>query len=143
MDGNHKFAPRVDDQLEHDTAGLTHGSPDEGRTSHRQQESPADGEPGLAVHRDDVANEFSPEERDTDRRAELASVLRPSDFPGTAAELAGRARAEHAPAELVDQLEALPDGRIYEAVGELWDDLRGQHRDLRPGSHDPHEEGTV
>jgi hypothetical protein len=142
--GSSKHTPRVDDQLQHETAAITHGAPDEGRTEGRRQEAPADGEPDMVLHRDDIDNEFSPDSRDVDRRAELAAALRPSDFPGTGAELAARAEDGRLPAEVLDALHALPEGRVYETVGEIWDDLNGNgDRHLRPGAHDPHGEGTV
>jgi hypothetical protein len=140
--GSSKHTPRVDDQLQHDTAALTHGAPDEGRSERRRQEAPADGEPDLALHRDDVPRGDAPDSREVDRRAELAAALRPSDFPGTAGELAERASTNRLPGDLADELRALPEGRIYETVGELWDDLREGPRGLRPGAHDPGSEGT-
>jgi hypothetical protein len=141
--GSSKHAPRVDDQLQHETAAITHGAPDEGRSEARRQEAPGDGERDLDLHRDDLRNDFAPDTRDLDRRADIAAALRPSDFPGTGAELAQRAGEGRLPEAVVDQLRSLPDGRIYQAVGELWDDLSGTgERDLRPGAHDPRTEGT-
>jgi hypothetical protein len=70
--------------------------------------------------------------------------VRPSDFPATAAELADRASEGRLSAELVEQIRQLPDGRIYETVGELWDDLdHNSVREMRPGAHDPRTEGTA
>jgi hypothetical protein len=141
--GSSKHSSRVDDQLEHETAALTHGAPDEGRTERRRQQAAGDGEPDLALHRDDLDGSGAPDEREVDRRAELAAALRPSDFPGTGTELAQRAAAASVPPEVLDGIAALPDGRVYRTVGELWDDLHGTVRDLRPGAHDPTGEGTV
>jgi len=121
-----KHGRRIDEQLEHDIAALTHGAPDEGHREWRREQAPADGEPDLALNRD-VAGEVpgaETDERVLDLRAALAASLKPSDFPATGAELAASAREAFAPDEVVGLLEDLPGDRRYETMGEVWDDYR-------------------
>ena len=117
-DQNTTHSPRVDDQLAHETEALTHGAPDDGRQEWRRDQVGAEGEPDLAVDRDDADAEL-------DTRSRLAASLVPSAFPGTAAVLADVAEQNNAPADFVAALRSLPDGRIYATFAEVWVDLGG------------------
>ena len=122
--GSAKHAPRVDDQLDHDTAALTHGAPDEGRTEGRMQEAADFDEPGLAVERhldDDDGDRL--DDAALDFRARLAASLRPSTFPAPSGVLRAEAREANAAPDVIEALAALPQERVYSAFGELWDDL--------------------
>lgn len=132
-DQNNTHSPRVDDQLAHEAAALTHGAPDDGRQEARRDQVPGDGEPEIAVDRDDQDVEI-------DARSRLAATLVPSAFPGTGAALAEAAEAANAPPDFTAALRALPEGRIYEAFSEVWTDLGGEVEHLaghaRTDDHD-------
>lgn len=118
-DQGSKHSPRVDDQLDHETAALTHGFADDGRTEPRRDQVGAEGEPEVVI-------DLDPEDAERDSRAALAAALVPSAFPGTGVALADAAEADHAPPDLVAALRSLPDGRIYATFAEVWQDLGGE-----------------
>jgi hypothetical protein len=57
-------------------------------------------------------------------RADLASCLRPSAFPGSADDLRAVAREEFATQPVLDLLAVLPDG-TYQTVAEVWEATGG------------------
>jgi len=117
-DQNTTHSPRVDDQLAHDTAALTHGAPDDGRQEWRRDQVAGDGEPEVVVDRDGVDAEL-------ETRSRLATSLVPSAFPGTGQALADVAEANQAPADVLAMLRSLPVGRVYATLAEVWSDLGG------------------
>lgn len=131
-DQNTTHSPRIDDQLAHDTAALTHGAPDDGRQEWRRDQVPADDEPEVVVDRDGSA------EPELETRSRLATSLVPSAFPGTADILADCAEQNSAPPDIIAMLRSLPEGRIYNTVAEVWTDLGGQveqRPDTEPDFH--------
>ena len=134
--GSDKHGPRLDDELDEDTAALTHGAPEEGRTERRRQQAAAEGEPDATVDRSEVAmppaaiGDEPPTERARAARAELAAALGPSAFPATAADLAAAARDAHVSGELAAALDRIDGGRRFDTVGELWDALEPIAGDL-------------
>ena len=119
-----KHSPRVDDQMVHESSALLQGqSFGEGREEGFTQESPDD--PGLA-RRPEVPIPDSPvQPDDVELRADLAASLRPSAFPGTAAELRAIAREEFAPEPVLGLLDILPEG-TYQTVAEIWEATGGE-----------------
>ena len=119
-----KHSPRVDDQMVHESAAMLQGlSFDEGREEGFTQEAPDD--PG-AGRRAEVEIPHSPvQPDDADMRAELAASLRPSAFPGGAADLRALAREQFARQPVLDLLDALPDG-TYATLAEVWEATGGQ-----------------
>jgi hypothetical protein len=122
-DQNTTHSPRVDQQLAHDTAALTHGAPDDARQEWRRDQVGGDGEPEIVVDRDGSDAEL-------ETRSRLATSLLPSAFPGTGQALADVAEANQAPPDVLAMLRSLPVGRVYATVAEVWTDLGGdvEHR---------------
>ena len=119
-----KHSPRVDDQMVHESAALLQGlSFDEGREEGFTQEAPED--PGVGRRTEVEIPHSVVQPDDADLRAELAASLRPSAFPGSAADLRALARKEFARQTILDLLDALPDG-TYATVGEVWEATGGQ-----------------
>jgi Protein of unknown function (DUF2795) len=118
-DQNTTHSPRVDDQLAHDVAALTHGGPDDGRTEWRRDQASGDDEALAGVTRDDSDAELV-------QRSQLAACLAPASFPVTAAALANLAEGNDAPARMVDALRALPGDSSYDTFAELWVALGGE-----------------
>src|SRR3954452_20892024 len=127
--GSDKHAPRIDEELKHDTSSLTHGSPLESRsTEAREQEGPADGEPtpGALLARDrPVQDPDALTHDEIEARAELARPLQPRVFPADRTALADSARQEGAAAELVERLERLPEG-TFDHLEAVWEALGGR-----------------
>jgi hypothetical protein len=130
--GSDKHGPRVDDQLHHDTRSLEQGAPLEARVEEgREQEGPADGQPvpdaRLSGGR---ATAASLDLDDAEARAELARFLTPSAFPADREALLADAEGNHAPAAVLERLRALPAGRTFENVQDVWRGLGGtvEHR---------------
>jgi hypothetical protein len=120
-----KHNPRLDDQLVHETEGLTHGAPDEGRIEFRRQEAPGDGEPELTIHRDVPTAAEVPDDRDLDLRSRLATFLPPQAFPAHGADLREHAREAFAPPEVLELVERLADDETFATVGDVWASAHG------------------
>ena len=124
-----KHSPRIDDQMVHESLGMLQGRTfDEGREEGFSHETPEDG--AGAGRRPEVQIPNSPVQPDEiDLRADVAAHLRPSVFPGSAADLRAVAREEFAPQPVLDLLDILPDG-TYETVAQVWEATGGdtEHR---------------
>jgi hypothetical protein len=130
--GSDKHSPRVDDELDHETRSLQHGSPVESRVEeHREQEGPGDGQPTpdarLSGGR---ASAASLDLDDAETRADIARFLTPSAFPADREALLADAAGNHATTEVLERLQVLPAGRAYENVQDVWSALGGavEHR---------------
>lgn len=128
-------SPRVDDQLKHEGAALTHGA---GVTSRREDlrvEPPDDIETTHdASHRDDVVDHESTglPVGMADTRAELARHLIPSVFPATPDDLLAAAEASFAADELVRWLRTLPPRQRFDNVQAVWVALGGDAETRHP-----------
>ncbi|HZA83686.1 MAG TPA: DUF2795 domain-containing protein [Actinomycetes bacterium] len=130
--GSDKHSPRVDEELDQETRSLQQGAPVESRVEeHREQEGPGEDQPTpdsrLAGGR---ATAASLDLDDAEARADIARFLTPSAFPADREALLADAEANHAPAEVLERLRALPGGRAYENVQDVWGALGGtvEHR---------------
>lgn len=127
--GSDKHNPRLDEQLDHDTRSLRQGSPVEARAREdREQEGPAEGEPGpdARIAGGDRGWRGSALDMDeVEARSDLARHLQPSVFPGDRDALVASARERHAPAWVVEQLRRLPDGEFVNLEA-VWEALGGR-----------------
>jgi hypothetical protein len=130
--GSDKHGPRVDDELDHETRSLQQGAPVESRVEeHREQEGPGEGQPvpdaRLAGGR---ATAASLDLDDAETRADIARFFTPSVFPADREALLADAEGNHATEEVLERLRALPAGRAYENVQDVWSALGGtvEHR---------------
>jgi|SRR5215213_5177473 len=129
-------SPRVDEEMQHEVESLTRGSPVEARIEEsRLMEDAGDGEPVAqaivgelqdAEGGDEIAGGLSRGE--VIGRSELAIHLRPSIFPAGRDAILECAEEEHAPADLLGQLRALPHGS-YANVQEVWEALGGKREE--------------
>jgi hypothetical protein len=130
--GSDKHSPRVDEQLDHDTRSLRQGAPVESRVEeHREQEGPGDDQPTPDARlTGGRATAASLDLDDAEARADIARFLTPSAFPADREALLADAEGNHAPATVVERLQALPAGRAYENVQDIWSALGGtvEHR---------------
>ena len=130
--GSDKHSPRVDEQLDHDTRSLTQGAPVESRVEeYREQEGPGEDQPTPDARlTGGRATAGSLDLDDAETRADIARFLTPSAFPADREALLADAEGNNAPATVVERLQALPAGRAYENVQDIWGALGGtvEHR---------------
>jgi hypothetical protein len=130
--GSDKHSPRVDEQLDHDTRSLQQGAPVESRIEeHREQEGPGEDQPTPDARlTGGRATAASLDLDDAETRADIARFLTPSAFPADREALLADAEANHAPSGVVERLQALPAGRDFENVQDVWSTLGGtvEHR---------------
>ena len=130
--GSDKHSPRVDEQLDHDTRSLTQGAPVESRVEeHREQEGPGEDQPTPDARlTGGRATAGSLDLDDAEARTDIARFLTPSVFPADREALLADAGANHAPEDVLERLRALPAGRAYENVQDVWSTLGGtvEHR---------------
>ena len=117
-----KHSPRVDEELEHETQGMTRAERATRAEEWREVEPVAEGEPDIDADPGGTLVGGTPVGMDPDAvvaRAELARWMDRADFPSTGADLAEAARNHHAPDAVVAELERLPAGDTYERIGDV------------------------
>ena len=128
--GSDKHSPRVDEELDHETRSLQQGAPIESRVEEfREQEGPGEDQP-TPEPRLSEDQTGSLDLDDAEARSDIARYLDPSAFPADRETLLADAQGNQAPADVVERLQALPAGRTYENVQDLWGALGGtvEHR---------------
>jgi hypothetical protein len=114
-----KHGTRIDDEMKHETRGIEQGAPVEPRAEEsRQQEAPAEGEPGPDAR---------PVETEVEARSELARHIEPSAFPTGREGLLASATDQGAPQDVLDTLNRLPEGQTFQNVEEVWEALGGHN----------------
>jgi hypothetical protein len=117
-----KHNPRVDEELEHEIQGMMKGERATRSEEWRETEPVAEGEPDLTADPTGTLVGGTPEGMDADAvvaRAELARWLDRADFPSTGPELVEAARDHRAPDAVAAELEKLPEGEVYERIGDV------------------------
>jgi Protein of unknown function (DUF2795) len=128
--GSDKHSPRIDEELDHETRSLQQGAPLESRVEEfREQEGPGEDQP-TPEPRLTEERTGSLDLDDADARSDIARYLDPSAFPADREGLVANAEANNAPEAVLERLQALPAGRTYEALPEVWAGLGGtvEHR---------------
>lgn len=128
-----KHNPRIDRELETETASVTRGAPVPSRTrADLRQEDPAEDVHAAAGPEPGVPAGMSA--LDVELRSELARALRPSVFPAGRERLVEAARDENASQAFIAALGRLPAGREYRVLEEVAERLgeRGEDSSRRP-----------
>ena len=128
--GSDKHSPRVDEELEHETQSLEQGAPVESRVEeHREQEGPGDDQPTPSALLTG-GRTGSLDLDDAEARADIARFINPGTFPTDREGLLGSAEANNAPDAVLERLRALPGGRTYQGMPDVWAALGGtvEHR---------------
>jgi Protein of unknown function (DUF2795) len=126
MRGSDKHGPRVDEQMQHDTAALVHGRGGDSRVEEfRDQEGPAEGEPEVGEISRDTPLPGGMDDDALRQRADIARHLNRDVFPGDRDALVASANENFAPAWVVERLGSLPGDRRFETVEEVWETLGG------------------
>ncbi|HEX9994159.1 MAG TPA: DUF2795 domain-containing protein [Acidimicrobiales bacterium] len=126
MRGSDKHGPRVDDQMVHDTAALTHGRGGDSRVEEfRDQEGPGEGEPEVGEISRDTPLPGGMDDEALRERADIARHLNRAAFPGDRDTLVASAEENFAPEWVVERLRSLPAGQEFETVEQVWETLGG------------------
>jgi hypothetical protein len=127
--GSDKHSPRVDEELDHETRSLQQGAPLESRVEEfREQEGPGEDQPTPEPHLAEPTASLDLD--DAEARSDIARYLDPSAFPADRDGLVENAEANNAPEVVLERLQALPAGRTYERLPDVWAALGGtvEHR---------------
>jgi hypothetical protein len=119
-----KHSPQVDDALKNPRVAAP--------TGYKHEGAPNDDDV-FARPRTASARPGTPpgvEAAEIDLRAELASFIDPSAFPGDRESLLASARDNDAPSRVMAELRALPSEGAFATVQEVWETLGG-HREHR------------
>lgn len=122
-----KHGPREDDDLKKAARSMTAGAPVESRAApHRLEEDPGPDATISPATRPDVDQDGRLAPGELDARAELAARLAAARFPAEASQLRTGAAAAGADESLVASLAALPPGRRFDTVEQVWEALGGR-----------------
>jgi hypothetical protein len=128
--GSDKHSPRVDEELDHETRSLQQGAPLESRVEEfREQEGPGEDQPTPEARLSE-GRTGSLDLDDAEARSDIARYLDQSVFPADRDGLVANAEANNAPEAVLERLQALPAGRTYDALPDVWAGLGGtvEHR---------------
>jgi hypothetical protein len=127
--GSDKHGPRVDEELDHETRSLQQGAPLESRVEeYREQEGPGEDQPTPEPRLTEATASLDLD--DAEARSDIARYLDPGAFPADRDGLVANAEANNAPEVVLERLLALPAGRAYEHLPDVWAALGGtvEHR---------------
>src|SRR3954447_14011024 len=126
--GSDKHGPRLDEQLEKETRGIVQGGREPRAGEWKSDEPSGEDQPGGDRGPDGTPHGGVPDgmsDEHLEQRAELASFLGKEIWPAEGAQVKARLRQEQAPTRVIDRCEELPDGRVYDNVAQVWEDLTG------------------
>lgn len=123
-----KISPRLDDQLKHETAPVTHGAGIVSRREDLMAEPVEENGVADASLRNDVADHDSIgiAASSAEARAELARHLTPSVFPAGREQLLEVAESSFASEDTLNWLRTLPGDQHFENVQDVWIALGGE-----------------
>ncbi|MGC5334372.1 DUF2795 domain-containing protein [Micromonospora sp. DT62] len=123
--GSSKHGPRVDEQMSREVSGLVQGPGTGGsRVDESRVPEPAgedQPEPTTAPAGDlrtGAPKGMSSE--DVERRSRLGRFITMAALPGDREALIANARDNEAPADILAELERLPEGTRYQTISEVW-----------------------
>jgi hypothetical protein len=125
--GSNKHSARMDDALDHEVEGLMRSGHDN-RADWNSPEPSGEDQPDVDLVPDGTLAGGVPDgmtENDVEGRSELAMYLGKSVYPAVSAQLIELAQANDAPDSVIAQLRALPAGREYVNVQDVWSTLQG------------------
>jgi hypothetical protein len=132
--GSDKHSPRVDEQLGAEVAGLVAAGRDTHAEEWKSAEPSGEDQPEVDLSADGDLHGGVPDgmtEADVEGRSRLAAYLGKGVWPATGEQLVEVAQGRNAPDAVLDQLRALPAGRVFTNVQEAWTELGGGHEEHR------------
>jgi hypothetical protein len=109
--GSDKHGPRLDEQLEKETRGIVQGGHDPRAEDWKSAEPSGEDQPVV-----DLGGRV-------DERAELAGLLGKEIWPATGAMIQRRVREMHGPDRVIDLVDRVPEGRVFDNLADLWDSV--------------------
>lgn len=117
-----KHSPRLDEELEHEVQGMMKAERATRSEEWREVEPVGEDQPDIDSDPAGTLVGGVPQGMDADAvvaRAELARWLDRADFPSTGPELVEAARDHRAPDVVADELSRLPEGQVFERIGDV------------------------
>lgn len=134
MQRGDKHGFRVDDEMAKETRGIVTGGHDPRVEEWKSAEPSGEDQPDVALSAGSTLTGGLPEgltEQDVEGRAELATFLGKELWPAEGAQVKALLVDNAAPDRVIDLCEPLPDGRVYQNLGEVWVDLTGHQETHR------------
>ncbi len=125
--GSNKHSARMDDALDHEVEGLMRSGHDN-RADWNSPEPSGEDQPDVDLVPDGTLAGGVPDgmtEEDVEGRSQLAIYLGKEVYPAVSAVLIETAEGNAAPDSVLARLRALPAGREYVNVQDVWSTLRG------------------
>jgi hypothetical protein len=125
--GSNKHSARMDDALDSEVEGLMRSGHDN-RADWNSPEPSGEDQPDVDLVPDGTLAGGVPDgmtEDDVEARSELATYLGKEVYPAVSAVLIETAAGNEAPDSVLARLRALPAGREYVNVQDVWSTLRG------------------
>ncbi|GAA4727249.1 hypothetical protein GCM10023328_01760 [Modestobacter marinus] len=119
---SNKHSPRLDEELEHEVQGMMKAERATRSEEWREVEPVGEDQPDIDADPAGTLVGGVPQGMDADAvvaRAELSRWLDRADFPSTGPELVEAARDHRAPDVVADELSRLPEGQVYERIGDV------------------------
>lgn len=134
MQRGDKHGFRVDDEMAKETRNIVTGGHDPRVEEWRSAEPSGEDQPTVGLSGDTALHGGVPDgltEADVEERAELATYLGKELWPAEGAAVKQLLAANNAPDRVIDLCSALPDGRVYVNLAEVWVDLTGHQETHR------------
>lgn len=132
--GSDKHSARMDDALEHEVHGMMTSGKDTHAEEWASPEPSGEDQPDVDRVPDGALHGGVPEgmtENDVEERSRIATYLGKEVWPATGEQLAGVAAGRQAPDAILERLRALPQGRVYDNVQDVWHTLTGEPQEQR------------
>ena len=126
--GSDKHSARMDEALEAEVAGLIRAGHDN-REDWNSPEPSGEDQPDVHLVPNGTLSGGVPDgmtEQDVERRSELAGFLG-RVWPATGAQLVDIAAGNEAPDSVLGTLRALPPGRVFDNLQDVWATVSGGH----------------
>ncbi len=126
--GSDKHSARMDDAMAGEVDGLIRAGHDS-RADWKSPEPSGEDQPDVDLVPDGTLAGGVPDgmtEQDVEQRSEIASYLG-RVWPATGDQLVEVASGNSAPDRVLGQLRALPPGRIFASMHEVWSSISGGH----------------
>jgi hypothetical protein len=111
MQRGDKHGFRVDDEMSKETRGIVTGGHDPRAEEWKSAEPSGEDQPIVDL----TGRE--------DTRVELATLLGKEIWPATGSMVQRRVREQHGPERIIDLVDRLPEGRVFDNLADLWDSV--------------------
>jgi hypothetical protein len=130
MERSNKRSPRLDEEMDRETASLIQSGQTESRSDEaliKEGPLPDEQAPARPAIAHEPVGPGQPTDDEIERRSRLAQALVPHLFPADRPALSDWARAHEAPDWVVALIERLPDDEMFANVEAVWEAAGGPH----------------